>query len=77
MVQHIIELANWEWVEEHLGFPRDDLGLNLGLRAHHRVVDLIEAGAPGGAEEVWRKHLTESRAWQVPSDGPTLLDLMG
>ncbi|MFI5953218.1 FadR/GntR family transcriptional regulator [Cryptosporangium sp. NPDC051539] len=76
MVQHIIELANWEWVEEHLGAPRDDLGLSLGLKAHHRVVDLIESGMPSGAEELWRKHLTESREFMMPRDGETVLDLM-
>ena len=79
MIQHIIDLANWDWVEAQTsaGTALDVEGISLGLRAHHRVVDLIEDGAQAGAEELWRKHLTETREFLVRPDVTTVLDLMG
>jgi DNA-binding GntR family transcriptional regulator len=55
----------------------DAAGMSLGLRAHHRVVDLIEDGARAGAEELWRKYLTEAREFLVRPDVTTVLDLTG
>jgi GntR family transcriptional regulator, transcriptional repressor for pyruvate dehydrogenase complex len=75
MVQHIIDRANWDWVESKAATP-EETGISLGLRAHHRVVDLIEAGVESGAEEVWRKHLTEARDYLLRPDRTTVLDLM-
>ncbi|GGJ62874.1 FadR/GntR family transcriptional regulator [Streptomyces brasiliensis] len=75
MVQHIIDRANLEWVESKVATP-EETGMSLGLRAHHRVVDLIEAGVQSGAEEVWRKHLTEARDYLLRPDVTTVLDLM-
>jgi GntR family transcriptional repressor for pyruvate dehydrogenase complex len=79
MIQHIIDLANWEWVEANANAHTsvEVKGISLGLRAHHRVVDLIEDGAQAGAEELWRKHLTETREYLLRPDVTTVLDLMG
>jgi DNA-binding FadR family transcriptional regulator len=77
MIQHIIDLANWEWVEANANNGLEVEGIGLGLRAHHRVVDLIEDGAQAGAEELWRKHLTETRDYLLRPDVTTVLDLMG
>jgi GntR family transcriptional repressor for pyruvate dehydrogenase complex len=77
MIQHIIDLANWEHVEANVDKPVEAEGISLGLRAHHRVVDLIEDGAQAGAEELWRKHLTEARDFLLRPDVTTVLDLMG
>jgi GntR family transcriptional repressor for pyruvate dehydrogenase complex len=77
MVQHIIDLANWDWVEANPSPSKKNTGMSLGLRAHHRVVDLIEAGGQAGAEELWRKHLTETRDYLLRPDVTTVLDLMG
>lgn len=77
MIQHIIDLANWEWVEANVETSTEAEGLGLGLRAHHRIVDLIEAGGQAGAEELWRKHLTETRDYLMRKDVTTVLDLMG
>ena len=76
MVQQIIDRANLEWVQAKAATP-EDTGMGLGLKAHHRVVDLIEAGGQAGAEEVWRKHLTEAREYLLRPDVTTVLDLMG
>ncbi|WP_433602332.1 FadR/GntR family transcriptional regulator [Nocardia sp. CA-135953] len=76
MVQHIIDQANIDWVEAKAATPKET-GISLGLKAHHRVVDLIEAGVQSGAEEVWRKHLTEARDYLLRPDVTTVLDLMG
>jgi GntR family transcriptional repressor for pyruvate dehydrogenase complex len=77
MIQHIIDLANWEWVEANVETSVEARGLSLGLKAHHRIVDLIEAGGQAGAEELWRKHLTETRDYLMRKDVTTVLDLMG
>jgi GntR family transcriptional repressor for pyruvate dehydrogenase complex len=76
MVQQIIDRANWDWVESKVA-TSGETGISLGLKAHHRVVDLIEAGGRAGAEEVWRKHLSEARDYLVRPDVTTVLDLMG
>ena len=77
MIQHIIDLANWDWVDAKLDTSGETEGISLGLRAHHRVVDLIEDGAQAGAAELWRKHLTETRDYLLRPDVTTVLDLMG
>jgi DNA-binding FadR family transcriptional regulator len=80
MIQHIIDLANWDWVDANAGSSVETKGvkgISLGLRAHHRLVDLIEDGAQAGAEELWRKHLTETRDYLLRPDVQTVLDLMG
>ena len=77
MIQHIIDLANWEWVEANVETSAEARGLSLGLKAHHRIVDLIEAGGQAGAEELWLKHLTETRDYLMRKDVTTVLDLMG
>ena len=76
MIQQLIDRANLDWVESKVATP-EQTGMSLGLRAHHRVVDLIEAGMESGAEEVWRKHLTEARDYLLRPDMTSVLDLMG
>ena len=75
MVQEIIDSANLEWTETK-DFMSDETWMSLGLKAHHQVVDLIEAGGQAGAEEVWRKHLTEARDYLLRPDITAVLDLM-
>ena len=77
MIQDIINRANWDWVEAKASTSEEAAGISLGLKAHHRVVDLIEAGGQAGAEELWRKHLTETRDYLLRPDVTTVLDLMG
>ncbi len=75
MIDHIIERATWQTVASRLGTAEHAALTRKGLRAHHRVVDLIEAGVRAGAEEVWRKLLTEARDYLLLGDVSTVLDL--
>ncbi len=76
-IQHIIDVANEEWAKANSATPVESTGLSLGLKAHRRLVDLVEDGARAGAEELWRKHLTEVREHLLRPDIATVLDLMG
>ena len=77
MIEHIIEQAELGKSEPKAGTPEREVASRRGLSAHHRVVDLIEAGGQAGADELWRKHLTEARDYLLAGDASTVLDLMG
>lgn len=77
MIQRIIDLANWKHVDVDAGTAAHTRATRRGFKAHHRVVDLIEARAEAGAAELWRKHLTEARDYLLRADVKTVLDLMG
>ena len=77
MIDHIISLANLKHVESDAGTPEHSVAAERGLKAHHRVVDLIEGGGVAGATELWRKHLTEARDYLLRADIKTVLDLLG
>ncbi|MGV0793183.1 FadR/GntR family transcriptional regulator [Mycolicibacterium sp. XJ1819] len=77
MIDHIISLANWKHIERDAGSPEHAVAASRGLKAHHRIVDLIEAGGVAGATELWRKHLTEARDYLLRADEKTVLDLLG
>jgi DNA-binding FadR family transcriptional regulator len=77
MIEQIIERAELGKSEPKVGTPEREVASRRGLSAHHRVVDLIEAGGQAGAEELWRKHLTEARDYLLSDDLSTVLDLMG
>ncbi|WP_211177474.1 FadR/GntR family transcriptional regulator [Pseudonocardia acidicola] len=76
MLERIIEMANLAHVENDLGTPAHERASRKGLNAHRRIVDLIEAGDVAGAEELWRRHLTEARDYLLRADVKTVLDLM-
>lgn len=77
MLEHIIDMANLSQVESTAGSAVHERASRKGLAAHHRIVDLIEARDAEGAEQLWRKHLTEARDYLVRPDITTVLDLMG
>ncbi|WP_405136514.1 FadR/GntR family transcriptional regulator [Nocardia sp. NBC_01388] len=77
MLEGIIDKANAARAESTVGSAIHERASRKGLAAHHRVVDLIEARDTEGAEQLWRKHLTESRDFLVRGDVQTVLDLMG
>jgi GntR family transcriptional regulator, transcriptional repressor for pyruvate dehydrogenase complex len=77
MIQRIIDRANWNHVETDAGSAAHVQASRRGLRAHHVVVDLIEARQDAAATELWRKHLTEARDYLLQADVKTVLDLMG
>lgn len=76
MLQRIIERANWRHVESDAGSVAHVQASRRGLKAHHRVVDLIEASDVVGSTELWRRHLTEARDYLLHADVKTVLDLM-
>ena len=45
-------------------------------RARRVLADLIEAGDDGGAEELWRKHLTDAGEVLVTNQGDNVIDLL-
>ena len=77
MIQRIIERANWKHVESDAGSLAHLQASHRGLRAHHRVVDFIEARDEVGSTGLWRKHLSEARDYLLRADIKTVLDLMG
>lgn len=77
MIQHIIERANWKHIESDAGSPAHLLASGRGLKAHHRVLDLIESCDVAGSTDLWRRHLTEARDYLLRADTKTVLDLMG
>ncbi|MHA6795377.1 FadR/GntR family transcriptional regulator [Pseudonocardia bannensis] len=77
MLEHLIDLATLSHVESDRAAPAFDRASRKGLAAHRRVVDLIEAKDAAGAEQLWRKHLTEARDYLLRADVKTVLDLLG
>ncbi|AEA24953.1 FadR/GntR family transcriptional regulator [Pseudonocardia benzenivorans] len=77
MIDHIIALANWSHVSSDAGTPAHLRAIRRGLRAHHLVVDYIEARDAVAAEALWRKHLEEARDYLLRADVRTVLDLLG
>lgn len=75
-LENIIDMANKSQVESTAGSAVHDRASRKGLAAHHRIVDLVEARDAQGAEQLWRKHLTEARDYLVRADIETVLDLM-
>jgi GntR family transcriptional regulator, transcriptional repressor for pyruvate dehydrogenase complex len=45
-------------------------------RTRLKVIELIEDGDEGGAEELWRKHLTEAGKVIMGANGQTLVDIL-
>jgi GntR family transcriptional regulator, transcriptional repressor for pyruvate dehydrogenase complex len=45
-------------------------------RTRRKLIDLIEAGDEAGAEELWRKHLTEAGQILMSTNGETVVDIL-
>ncbi|MCX2934736.1 FCD domain-containing protein [Mycobacterium sp. CVI_P3] len=78
MLRHIVDRANWRTVDVDAGSTDNVRANRKGHRAHHRVIDLIEAKDDRGAAELWRKHLKEAEAYILrgPLSEQTVLDLL-
>lgn len=78
MVRHIIELANWSHVDLDAGSPENVRANKRGFRAHLRLVELVAAQDPAGAEALWRLHLQEAEDYLLRNRSmTTVLDLLG
>ena len=77
MVRHLIDRANWSYVDRDAGTPQNLRANRRGLRAHAEVVALIAAGEAEQAERLWRLHLDEARDYLLSdSSTTTVLDLL-
>lgn len=69
MLRHLIDSVTVSRVERE--------ATHLGGRSHRRLAELIEAQDADGAEQLWRKHLTESsRFFTSEPSSNTLLQLL-
>jgi len=77
MLRQIIDLANYRRVETEPGAAAHDDAFHHGLRAHRRLVSMIEAKDAEGAQALWTKHLTEANRYLLELPGATtVLDLL-
>ena len=78
MLREIIGTANFRRVESDPDAAAHDVAFHHGLRAHRRLVELIEAKDADGAGALWTKHLVEANRYLLELPGAsTVLDLLG
>jgi len=77
MLRHIIDTANFRRVDPDTTGPAMDHAFDHGVRAHRKLVALVEAQDTFGAEALWRKHLEEANDFllELPHT-MTILDLL-
>jgi DNA-binding FadR family transcriptional regulator len=71
MLEHICQAAA-------LALPHSDDDDSLARstrRTRQKLIDLVRAGDADGAEELWRKHLTEAGRVLTSRTGAALIDL--
>lgn len=77
LIEGVFEGSGWSYMQRR---DRDDAGHNRrkALRAHARLVALIEEGDVEGATDLWRAHLTEVGALlaEGPDERATVLDVL-
>jgi DNA-binding FadR family transcriptional regulator len=61
MLRHLIDTMTLSRVERE--------ATHLGARSHRRLVELIESQDADAAEQLWRKHLTESSKFLTGGPG--------
>jgi DNA-binding FadR family transcriptional regulator len=74
MVEAISDAATASYVR----VPHED-DARLGRKAHRtrlKLIELIEDGDEVGAEELWRKHLTEAGKQLIAANGQTVVDIL-
>lgn len=78
VLQEIVDIANWRRVDQDVAGPSTVIAFHHGVRAHRRLVELIEARDAVRAETLWRKHLVEAKQYLLEAPGAaTVLDLLG
>jgi DNA-binding FadR family transcriptional regulator len=77
MVRHIIDRANFRRVDLDATGPATDHAFEHGVRAHRRLVTLVEQGDAERAGALWRRHLEEANTFLLDLPGNiTILDLL-
>jgi len=77
MLRQIIDVANWQRVDQGLHQEATVEAFRHGVRAHRRLVELVEKGDEAGARRIWTKHLDEANEYLsgLPN-ATTVLDLL-
>ncbi len=65
MLRYIVDRANWSLFGDDHATPTSIQATRLGMRAHARIVEAIEANDAQQAEVLWRHHLAEAGEYLV------------
>ena len=77
ILRQIIDTANYRRVDTEPGSEAHDSAFHHGMRAHRRLVEMIEAKDADGAHALWMKHLVEANRYLSELPGATtVLDLL-
>ncbi|HUF99367.1 MAG TPA: FCD domain-containing protein, partial [Ilumatobacter sp.] len=77
MLRHIVGTANFRRVDHDAHGPEADRAFDRGMRAHRRLVTLLESRDEAGAESLWRMHLDEANEFLLDLPGSmSILDLL-
>ena len=77
MLRQIIDVANWTRVDHGVDQDATAHAFRHGVKAHRRLVELIEKSDEDGARRIWTKHLVEANEYLsgLPN-ATTVLDLL-
>lgn len=78
MLRHILDTATWKRMAEEPRAANTRRAIRRIAHAHRQLLELIAAGDADGAEQFWRKHLTETNHFllEIPPD-QTILEMLG
>jgi GntR family transcriptional regulator, transcriptional repressor for pyruvate dehydrogenase complex len=77
MMQHIIDHATLHRVRSHVEPSEARAAQRSGARAHHRFLEMVEAGDAAGARRVWETHVRETTKYLLADPGArTVLELL-
>ena len=77
VLRQIIDVANWRRVEQGLGQDATVEAFRHGVKAHRKLVQLIERRDEAGARRIWTKHLVEANEYLAGLPGATtVLELL-
>jgi GntR family transcriptional regulator, transcriptional repressor for pyruvate dehydrogenase complex len=78
MIDAIIDAADFQLVKARLADESEIRAGHWAQRTHAKFIDLIERGDAVGAEQLWRKHLSEAgRHVTSAGEAKTTLDVLG
>ena len=75
ILEHLTDTADWSRLHPDQTSDEVNRDSRRSLRAHHKVIELIEAGDDDAAEDLWRRHLVAAKEYLSHSDVTTVLDL--
>ncbi|WP_409330023.1 FadR/GntR family transcriptional regulator [Trujillonella humicola] len=75
IIEHLTDTADWSRLHPNQTSAEVKRDSRRSLRAHYKVIELIEAGDDDAAEDLWRRHLIATKEYLSHSDVTTVLDL--